>query len=106
MSIFRSNVVITVILTVFGGAKIISSESVKLVGPKCGGLFDGGKELGECGTEITLDPTGNLNLGSLCEISEGLKLAVVREDADIEGIVGILHSHILIMKIPNFIYLI
>ena len=95
MAFFRRSFVITVILTVFGGAKIISSESVKLVGPKCGGLFDGGKELGECGTEITLDPTVNLNLGSLCEISGGLKLAVVREDADIEGIAGILHSHIL-----------
>ena len=87
MAIFRSSAVITLLLTIFDGAKVISSESVKLVGPKCGGVFDGGKEVGECGTSITLDPATNFDLGSLCKNADRLKLGVVREDADIEGIV-------------------
>ena len=58
---------------------------VKLIGPKCGNLFDGGKGGSECGSTIILDPDQNLKFGSMCKNSDQLKLGVVRNDIDIEG---------------------
>ena len=81
----RISVVVPLILTIFIGTNEVSSGSVKLVGPKCGNLFDGGKGGDVCGSTITLDPDQNLNFGSLCQNSDRLKLGVVRNDIDIEG---------------------
>ena len=85
MTVCRISVVIPLILTIFIGTDEVSSGSVKLVGPKCGNLFDGDKGGDECGSTITLDPGQNLNFGIMCKNSDRLKLGVVRNDIDIEG---------------------
>ena len=83
----RFGIVIQLILTIFVGIDDVCSESVKLVGPTCGSLFDGGREEQECGSTLTFDQAQNSDLGSLCKSSDRLKLGVVRDDVDIEGIV-------------------
>ena len=85
MTVCQISVVVPLILTIFVGIDEVSAGSVKLVGPKCGNLFDGGKGGDECGSTITLDADQNLNLGDLCKNSDPLKLGVVRNDIDIEG---------------------
>ena len=84
MTIFRCSVILPLILTMFDGDNVVSSGSVKLVGPKCGNLFDGDKA-DECGATLSVDTAFKTNLGSLCKNSDRLKLGVVRDDADIDG---------------------
>ena len=84
MTIFRCSVILPLILTMFDGDKLVSSGSVKLVGPKCGNLFDGDKT-DECGETLSVDTAFMTNLGSLCKNSDQMKLGVVRDDADIDG---------------------
>jgi len=61
----------------------VSSGSVKIVGPKCEGEFDGSKV--KCGSTIKTDSENDeFKLGSLCENDKALKLRILRDDTDID----------------------
>ena len=62
----------------------MSSGSVKIVGPKCEGEFDGSKV--KCGSTIKTDSENDeFKLGSLCENDKALKLRILRDDTGIDG---------------------
>ena len=85
MKISQKEIVLVGVISILGGVRVIDSESIKLIGPKCGDFFDGEKNDATCGTTVTPEPSVNLSLGALCENDDRLKLRIVREDADVEG---------------------
>ena len=85
MKISPKQIILVGVISILGGVHVISSESIKLIGPKCGDFFDGEKNDAKCGTTVTPEPSENLSLGVLCENNDRLKLRIVREDADVEG---------------------
>ena len=84
---------------------LVSSGSVKIVGPKCEGEFDGSKV--KCGSTIKTDSENDeFKLGSLCENDKALKLRILRDDTDIEGNIFVSRCFISIFNfiIYNYTY--
>ena len=96
MKISQKEIVLLWVICILGGARVINSESIKLIGPKCGDFFDGEKNDETCGTTVTPEPSVSLSLGDLCEHDDRLKLRVVRDDADIEGKIMFEHFNLFI----------
>ena len=85
MEIYQNNIIILFFVIISGGARLITSESIRLIGPRCGDFFDVEKNDAKCGTTVTSEPSVDLNLGALCKHDDRLKLQILREDVDVEG---------------------
>ena len=84
MNLAWLNLRILSLITLLRLSCLVSSGSVKIVGPKCEGEFDGSKV--KCGSIIKTDSENDeFKLGSLCENEKALKLRILRDDTDIDG---------------------
>ena len=84
MNFAWSNLRVLALITLLRVGCLVRSGSVKLIGPKCEGEFDGSKV--KCGSIITTDGDNEpFKLGSLCDNNKDLKLRIVRDDTNLDG---------------------
>ena len=90
MNFAWSNLRVLALITLLRVGGLVHSGSVKLIGPKCEGEFDGSKV--KCGSTIRTDGDNEpFKLGSLCDNSKDLKLRIVRDDTNLDGNIDIFH---------------
>ena len=96
------NLRILSLITLLRVSCLVSSGSVKIVGPKCEGEFDGSKV--KCGSTIKTDSENDeFKLGSLCENDKALKLRILRDDTEIDGNIFISRFYISLIKFKSLI---
>ena len=84
MNFAWSNLRVLALITLLRVGCLVQSGSVKLIGPKCEGEFDGSKV--KCGSTIKTEGENEpFKLGSLCDNNKDLKLRIVRDDTSLDG---------------------
>ena len=88
MSFAWLNLRILTLITLLSVGCLVRSGSVKLIGPKCEGEFDGSKV--KCGSTIKSNGENDpFTLGSLCDNGKALMLRILRDDTNIDGNINI-----------------
>ena len=84
MSFAWLNLRLLAIITILRVDDLVRGGSIKLIGPKCEGEFDGSQV--KCGSTIESNGENDpFTLGSLCENDKALRLRILRDDTNLDG---------------------
>ena len=73
-------------ITIISKSALLHCETVKILGPQCGGASDDKEETLNCGSSVQPNVEGgSIALGNLCSNGERLQIRILRDDVNIQG---------------------